>query len=292
MLANFANFCVRRIVEAHDGRLIYSGGDDVLALLPANKALECARALREAFRGNPEHLTQLRGAWRVDCKEDLPLFDFDQPGFVRLHKEALGLAGEPKKFCAMVPGPAADCSVGIAIAHFRSPLQDVVRAAQDAEKRAKSKLGRSAVAVTLMKRSGEIIEWGCQWESGGFEAYQKIVAALQDQVVSAKFPHRIVELVDGYQADDPDKLGGTKSVADFGNVVSEVVKRDVAVAAERQRGKNFSREKVAPLQDNIERYLQRMPADQQVPDLIGLCQTVAFTHRTTDKNHEAERQTP
>jgi CRISPR-associated protein Cmr2 len=38
-----------RIVDAHDGHLVYCGGDDVLALLPANRALACARKLREAF---------------------------------------------------------------------------------------------------------------------------------------------------------------------------------------------------------------------------------------------------
>jgi CRISPR-associated protein Cmr2 len=38
-----------RIVRDHDGHLVYCGGDDVLALLPANRALACARKLREAF---------------------------------------------------------------------------------------------------------------------------------------------------------------------------------------------------------------------------------------------------
>jgi CRISPR-associated protein Cmr2 len=38
-----------RIVRAYDGHLVYCGGDDVLALLPANRALACARNLHEAF---------------------------------------------------------------------------------------------------------------------------------------------------------------------------------------------------------------------------------------------------
>jgi CRISPR-associated protein Cmr2 len=38
-----------RIVRDHDGHLVYCGGDDVLALLPANRALACARKLHEAF---------------------------------------------------------------------------------------------------------------------------------------------------------------------------------------------------------------------------------------------------
>ncbi len=48
-LAGFAGR-VRRIVEKYDGSLVYSGGDDVLALLPLHTALACARELAEEFR--------------------------------------------------------------------------------------------------------------------------------------------------------------------------------------------------------------------------------------------------
>lgn len=40
-----------RIVEENDGELIYAGGDDVLAILPASRALEASRQLRDRFRG-------------------------------------------------------------------------------------------------------------------------------------------------------------------------------------------------------------------------------------------------
>lgn len=51
---------VKRIVEAHQGGLVYSGGDDVLALLPLHTALRAAWALARRFRdvvkpyGKPE----------------------------------------------------------------------------------------------------------------------------------------------------------------------------------------------------------------------------------------------
>ena len=38
------------IVAAHQGALVYSGGDDVLAFLPLDMALECADALQQKFR--------------------------------------------------------------------------------------------------------------------------------------------------------------------------------------------------------------------------------------------------
>ncbi len=225
MLANFGNYCVRRIVEASDGRLIYSGGDDVLALLPAQTALGCAAALRAAFQGQPGPLNQLKGAWRVrpggaEKDSQVRLFDFSQAGFIQLdrnlRRSGFALEGEPLKFPALVPGPAADCSVGIAIAHFKAPLQDVIRAAQDAEKRAKKQLGRSAVAVTLMKRSGETIEWGCQWDSGGLAIYRRMAAALANEEVSAKFPHRICELLTPYlTSHTPLSVGAMQRVDAF-----------------------------------------------------------------------------
>jgi hypothetical protein len=125
----------------------------------------------------------------------------------------------------LVPGPAADASVGIAIAHFKSPLQDVVRAAQAAEKRAKKKLGRSAVAVTLFKRSGETIEWGAQWGSHGLEIYQRMAQALERGEVSSRFPYRVVALLEPYC---------TETTALSANSVEHVRDFDVASVIERE----------------------------------------------------------
>jgi len=53
-LGRFSLRDARRIVEGEHGgffgyKLVYSGGDDALALLPVTDALRCARELREAF---------------------------------------------------------------------------------------------------------------------------------------------------------------------------------------------------------------------------------------------------
>jgi CRISPR-associated protein Cmr2 len=52
-LTRFAVRIAPGIVEEHRGRLIYSGGDDVVAALPVDTVLNCAGKLREAFR-SPE----------------------------------------------------------------------------------------------------------------------------------------------------------------------------------------------------------------------------------------------
>jgi hypothetical protein len=54
-LAGFAREA-GRIVQAHCGVAIYAGGDDVLAFLPVDKCLECARSLHDKFADLPsEH---------------------------------------------------------------------------------------------------------------------------------------------------------------------------------------------------------------------------------------------
>lgn len=41
----------RSLVREHDGVTVYAGGDDVMAMLPAESALRCAQALSQAYRG-------------------------------------------------------------------------------------------------------------------------------------------------------------------------------------------------------------------------------------------------
>lgn len=289
-LGNFALHCARRIVEAFAGRLIYAGGDDVVALLPADTALECARALHAAFQGRAvAHPT--KGT----------LFSSVAPGF--LTAGAKDGQGRPIPF--LVPGPAADASVGIAIAHFKAPLQDVVRAAQAAEKRAKRKpdqggLGRGAVAVTLMKRSGEIIEWGAKWKDG-LDLHAALSKALESDRLSSKFPHRFAELLEAYTTDSTPLIKADRNLAAVGGFpVEEIVRREFEHCLARQRGAEFPREREeadrlrATLLTALETYLGSLraanspnpsgapPAERVLRAVIGLCQTVAFAHRTAN----------
>jgi len=103
----------RRIVTENKGSLVYSGGDDVLALIPLHKVLDCACELSKIFR---ERLAGFKG--EDGGKEISPTL-----------------------------------SIGIAVAHHLEPLSDVLELARRAEKAAKSVTGKNALAVTLSKRS-------------------------------------------------------------------------------------------------------------------------------------------
>lgn len=300
-LGNFALYCARDIVEAFNGHLIYAGGDDVLAVLPADTALRCAAALRAAFRGDKDlrhHLQQAPNS------EVVRRFTVGTPGFV-LREDSPSADRESRRHTddsgrplpRLVPGPRADASVGVAIAHFKAPLQDVVRAARDAERRAKRDatkggLGRAAVAVTLMKRSGEIIEWGARWE-GGLTLYHTLRSALEERKLSGKFCHRWIELLDAYLMERTGLMRRSSegTTTEFSEV-DVVIGRELEHVLFRQRGDRFPENPMerqallADIRSALETYLGTLGeatvsgAERRLQSVIGLLQTCAFAHRT------------
>ncbi len=298
-LSNFAGLCARPIVKAYHGRLIYSGGDDVVALLPADKAIACGEALRTAFQGR-----EVRGP------DGTVLFGSPQDGFLI---EPTYVDDLKRRIPFLLPGPKADASVGIAMAHFKAPLQDVVRAAQAAEKRAKRSLGRAAVAVTLVKRSGEIVEWGAKWQHG-LRLYNTLVDALLTKQLSSKFPHRLAELLEPYLSGVTPLIkaqGAANSTQTDGISfpVSEVIRTEFRHCLSRQRGTRFPKDQSEAeqlengLKAALNAYLETLTplasnnppssGTPPVPDLLlnsvlGLCQTVAFAHRTSDESASDE----
>jgi hypothetical protein len=217
-LANFGVYLARMVVESFNGQLIYSGGDDVLCMVPAAAALDCAEALRAAFRGQPRLTELVAGRFEVAG---------NQGGWVRL---AAPKAEQPT-WPLLVPGPAADVSAGIAIGHSSAPLQMLVREAQGAERRAKDDLGRSALAISLFKRSGEIIEWGAKWDSGALALYREfVVLSTQGEppALSGKFAYALETLLAPYRSP-------SKAIGDMDSFpVWEVLTRELDRVLDRQ----------------------------------------------------------
>lgn len=224
-------------VQVPLGFLIYAGGDDVLALVPAEKALECARLLREAF---------------VEVTKGTP----------------------PDK-----NGNKPDASAGIAIAHFKSPLQDLIREAKLAEKRAKNTVGRPAFSITMMKRSGEIEYWGDKWERGGLVLHEAIAQAMADGRLSGRFPHRVCALLEPYLTTRTSTR--QRDAANF--KAREIIEREFAHALERHsQGSGAS-----DLLESLTHYLTAMGDEPQtlLQAVIGLCKSVAFSHRSSSTSH-------
>ena len=95
----------------------------------------------------------------------------------------------------MYPGSKCEVSCGIAVGHQNAPLQMLVREAQKAEKRAKKEYGRTALAVSLYKRSGEIIEWGCKWAGGALDLMAEITGLTDAGKLSGRFPYALAGLL-------------------------------------------------------------------------------------------------
>lgn len=134
-LTNFAVHVVPQIVAGHSGTLIYSGGDDLLALLPVRTVLACARELRAAFCG--EALNN-GGA---------------NPGYYRTRENR----------DLLMMGPKATLSAGLAIFHHKEDLRLALDAARTSEATAKE-AGRDALQFTVWRRSGEHASALCPWE--------------------------------------------------------------------------------------------------------------------------------
>lgn len=167
-LNNYALKIVRALVEEkYLGKLIYAGGDDVLALVTLDDALPLARDLRAAFSGN-----FAKEAWEADWAND--------SGFVQT----------PNGELLSTLGVKASASVGIAVAHHTHPLQQVLAAARQAEKFAKEKLGRDALGIQILKRSGEELEIGAKWrydDVDTVEALSEFINGIQQSLLSPKF---------------------------------------------------------------------------------------------------------
>lgn len=163
------------IEERYPGRLIYTGGDDVLALVPLAYAMPVARELRWAFSG---HIRFNDGDLEVIPREDAV------SGYVEWGEELF-----------LTMGPEATASVGMVFAHHLHPLDLVLQAVRRAEKAAKNRYGRNALALEVLKRSGETFTVGTCWcdeNIGDVVAFlQDIAWRLQEEKISAKWPYGV-----------------------------------------------------------------------------------------------------
>jgi CRISPR-associated protein Cmr2 len=185
-LGNYSLYCAGQIVEKFHGQLIYAGGDDVLSMVPVDSAIDCADALQLVFRGiDPRK--EGRSSTRVQSVLT-ELFKFPARGFVECRKgTGRGDHCRPN-WPLMVPGPMSTASVGIAIGHVRSPMQDVIQAAREAETAAKEVEGKGALALRVLKRSGESVQFAARFDWGVLGLWAELDGCRA--MLSSRFIHR------------------------------------------------------------------------------------------------------
>jgi CRISPR-associated protein Cmr2 len=130
------------------GKLIYAGGDDVLAMVSVDDLLPALLLLRLVY-----------GGLATDGWERLGLESLEQ-----LQSKSGHVLLRDKLYRVM--GGKATASAGAVVAHHSAPLGAVLRQLRDAEKQAKNRGGRDAFAIRVLKRSGGMVELVSRWFGG------------------------------------------------------------------------------------------------------------------------------
>ncbi len=169
-LNDFALHVVPHVVQReYLGRLIYAGGDDVLAMLPVADLLAAAARLRDAWSGVSRHA----------AKEE----HGSQRKRLKLEKGYAWLKERRGDHLFRMMGEKATASAGLVVAHHQTPLARVLREVRAAEKAAKEG-GRNAFHIRILKRSGGALRLTLGWEQA--DLLQRLVRFLHDPSVSRR----------------------------------------------------------------------------------------------------------
>ena len=142
-------------IEQHQGSLIYAGGDDVMAYLPLHTMIDCADAIRKKF------------------SEAMQTIYFE-----------LNLSGARPTF-----------SIGVAVVHHSSPLDQALNKARQAESIAKEKGERNSLAIIQSKRGGGDLIIYDKWEypekEGIISRFQSICTLYEDKKLPATLGYQL-----------------------------------------------------------------------------------------------------
>lgn len=181
-LNGFALNLARVVVEdLFMGKLIYAGGDDLMAMVAVHDLPGLMLALRCAYSGVLPNGVEQKAFWKAvtgktECQDQLRI----AKGFALLNERR---NGETTRRMFRLMGGDATASIGAVIAHHQAPLARVLADLRAAEKRAKGEGGRDAFCINLSKRAGGttrlIGKWGLQ---AGMDGDMGLLLALRDMI--------------------------------------------------------------------------------------------------------------
>jgi CRISPR-associated protein Cmr2 len=230
-LNDFSQIVVPHVVEEeHSGRVIYAGGDDVLAMLPVADLLPAMKRLRHAYSGTvpedePVDWGDLQRRRTLVCKS----------GFAYLRGRLMRMMGEK-----------ATASCGAVVAHHQAPMGMVLRELRAAEQRAKREGGRDAFSLTVIKRSGGMLVLTARWGEP-LEVLGTLRAFLADPEVSRRAVYHCLEWLAGVPMTDQAMLGALLAYQ-FDRQAREPAKKrhDVAGLARRVAAVTFDPSSAGP----------------------------------------------
>jgi len=187
-LAEFAHRIVPWVVEQeYHGRLIYAGGDDVLALVPANEALDIAFCLQKLFSA----------AWVIDRNPGIKSWDWfggnknkGKNRFKIVNEEYNEFDENKNHYIFPMLGKSGSISAGIAFGHYKTCLGDFLQRAKEfLEEYAKEKAGRNACAVGYFTRSGIKCCFPFKWKN--FNNIIEIINKFQNEKIAMSLPYKL-----------------------------------------------------------------------------------------------------
>ncbi len=176
-LNDFSTRLARHVVEeCCKGKLLYAGGDDVLALVAVDDLFDCMQLLRLAYSGiAPSDDMGLGGsvgtlqAGGAQQQDKLLLSN----GFGFLPRKHLGSGRFSASRLMTLMGHKATASMGAVVAHHTAPLGAVLRELRSAESRAKNTvrgkdargndINRDAFCLRVLKRGGGEVSITSPW---------------------------------------------------------------------------------------------------------------------------------
>lgn len=184
-LGDFALYGVNKIIQKHQGVLVYAGGDDVCAVLPVRYAYAAAREIRDYYHGF-FRVVNRDGSKKLEESKWLP-----EPG-----KLSVGLG----------TGKEISISAAILICHHKENMGAMVdRAHHLLDEKSKAEMDRNACVIELKKRSGGSRFFGAKWDDPSWKGFDRINQALRDtgdkqQELSTSLVYRLEKLRNGVEA--------------------------------------------------------------------------------------------
>lgn len=258
-------------VEQHNGFLIYAGGDDVLALLPVEDALDCAYRLHEIYGKLMANLPEVEKT-ELAALQDCQSFEDWQSS-----------------------GATSTLSGAIQFAHVKTPLTLLLQDAHGLlDKVAKQQHGRDSLAVRVWNHGGKGLEWAMPWScatDGDGLVLQKLLADFQDkdrqggQFSSGffykirEFFHSLTPREDKVRCPRPEKKNQPPEETGVNFDVYQALLENAYLAS----GKNPKSE------DSDEaREKRRIEAKQQVEKLLGQCRCIRRETENGELRYETD----
>jgi len=207
--------------------------------------------LRVAFSGH------------IKCENGkiIPDFTIEASGFVEKNGKIFTLLGT-----------RATASCGVVIAHYKTPLLEVLKQAREMEKWAKDMPEKDAFAIAVLKHSGEIHKTRWKWQveeekEGALGIAKEVLNCLREEIVS---PHFVRVL----RSEFKPLLGRDKELKSEIKIPS-LFKEEI----KRTLGRSFKKQEKKDVINSLSEKLAKLKPYKGTDNFLNLLEIIVFLYR-------------